>query len=56
LTAKFSDPNANQTGDLDSYVEQFLFLMSQTRGVSEDTQILLFTENLSPFLSKISTI
>jgi hypothetical protein len=63
FTAEFSDPNANlallqklyklkQTGDLDSYVEQFLFLMNQTRDVSVYTQILLLTENLNPYLAQ----
>jgi hypothetical protein len=41
-----------QTSDLDSYVEQFLFLMNQTRDVSVDTQILLFTKNLNPYLAQ----
>ncbi len=41
-----------QTGDLDSYVEQFLFLMNQTRDVSVYTLILLLTENLNPYLAQ----
>ena len=59
--AKFSPPNINiallkqitqlkQTTDLNTYVDQFLFLINQTTNISPDSQILMFIQNLKPSL------
>ena len=39
-----------QTKDLQSYIEEFLYLINQTTGESEDSKVNHFVQNLQPFL------